>query len=195
VNSTYNDWLAELVPANSARLVFLRRNAIAAGVGAAVGLLGGLLLDSLKTSGKEEVGYAVVFGLGVVCAAVSMVFFMRMRDLERQTVQRQSLREGLKTFVAPFRHRNFRKVLIFLAIFFVGQTFAGNLYAAYALETLHMPFFWIQACTMMQALGTVASAGLWGFLADRYGNKPCLILAGVGIALNPSPGSQRPQRT
>ena len=185
VNSTYNEWLAELVPATSRGWYFSRRNAIGAGVGAAVGLFGGLLLDRFKSGGKEEIGFSVVFGIGVVCAAISMWFFMRMRDTERTIVQRESLREGLVSFVAPFRHRNFRKVLIFLAIFFVGQTFAGNLYAAFALETLHMPFFWIQACPMMQAVGTVASAGLWGFLADRYGNKPCLILAGVGIGLNP----------
>jgi len=185
VNSTYNDWLAQLVPPTSRGWYFSRRNAIGAGVGAAVGLFGGLLLDRFTSIGNEAGGFAVVFGIGVVCAGISMAFFMRMRDSEQPVVQRQSLREGLATFVAPWRHRNFRKVLIFLAIFFVGQTFAGNFYAAFALETLHMPFFWIQACPMMQAIGTVASAGLWGFLADRYGNKPCLILAGVGIGLNP----------
>jgi len=185
VNSTYNDWIAELVPARSRGWYFSRRNAIGAGVGATVGLLGGLLLDRFKGAGREDIGYSVVFGIGVLCAALSMAFFLRMRDMERKNVQKQSLREGLGSFAAPFRHREFRKVLLFLAMFFVGQTFAGNLYAAFALESLNMPFVWIQACTLMQALGTVASSSLWGFLADRYGNKPCLILAGVGIALNP----------
>ncbi|HJP83273.1 MAG TPA: MFS transporter, partial [Fimbriimonadaceae bacterium] len=185
VNSTYNDWLAELVPANSRGWYFSRRQAIGTAVGATVGLLGGLLLDRFQHANQPELGYAVVFGVGFVCAAVSMAFFLRMRDLERTNVAKQGLKEGLLTFAAPFRHRDFRKVLVFLAVFFVGQTFAGNLYAAYALESLKMPFVWIQVTAIMQATGTVFSAGLWGFLSDRYGNKPCLILAGVGIALSP----------
>ncbi len=185
VNSTYNDWLAELIPSNSRGWYFSRRQAIATAVAAAVGLLGGFILDRFQAAKQPEVGYAVVYGLGVLCAALSMFFFMKMRNLERKNVARQSVREGLSTFAAPFRDKNFRRVLIFLSMFFLGQTFAGNLYAAYALESLKMPFVWFQVTAIMQATGTVASAGLWGFLSDKYGNKPCLILAGFGIALSP----------
>lgn len=186
VNSTYNDWLAELVPSNSRGWYFSRRHAIGTGIGAAVGLLGGFLLDHFKFVEREAVGYAVVYGLGVVCAGLSFFFFMKMRDLERPAVVRQGLKEGLGTFAAPFRDRDFRKVLVFLAMFFLGQTFAGNLYAAYALESLKMPFVWFQICILCQAGTTMASSKLWGFLADRYGNKPCLILAGIGIAISPA---------
>ncbi len=186
VNSTYNDWLAELVPTNSRGWYFSRRHAIGTGIGAAVGLLGGFLLDHFKSVDQEAIGYSVVYGLGLVCAGLSFFFFMRMRDLERPKVVRQSVREGLSTFAAPFRDRDFRKVLIFLAVFFLGQTFAGNLYSAFALESLRMPFVWIQVCILCQAATTMASSKLWGFLADRYGNKPCLILAGIGIAISPA---------
>ena len=185
VNSTYNDWLAELIPANSRGWYFSRRQAIATAVAAVVGLLGGWLLDRFLAMRQPEVGYTVVYGVGVLCAGVSMFFFLRMRNLERANTVRQSVGQGLTTFAAPFRNREFRRVLIFLAMFFLGQTFAGNLYAAYALESLKMPFVWFQVTAIMQATGTVASAGLWGFLSDRYGNKPCLILAGFGIALSP----------
>ena len=186
VNSTYSDWVAELVPANSRGWYFSKRHAIGTGVGATVGLIGGFLLDRFKNAGNEAFGYTVVYGLGVVSAAVSVAFFLKMRDLERPSVERQSLRQGLSTFAAPFRDRDFRKVLVFLGVFFTGQTFAGNLYAAYALETLKMPFLWIQVFTLCMAATAILSSNLWGFLADRYGNKPCLVLSGIGIAVSPS---------
>jgi HEAT repeat protein/MFS family permease len=186
VNSTYSDWVAELVPANSRGWYFSKRHAIGTGVGATVGLLGGFLLDRFKSAGNEAFGYTVVFGLGVVSAAVSLTFFLKMRDLERPQVERVSLRQGLSSFAAPFRDRDFRKVLVFLAFFFLGQTFAGNLYAAYALESLKMPFIWIQSFALCMAATAILSSKLWGFLADRYGNKPCLVLAGIGIAVSPS---------
>lgn len=186
VNSTYSDWVAELVPANSRGWYFSKRHAIGTGVGSTVGLLGGFLLDRFKSAGNEAFGYTVVYGLGVVSAAVSLAFFLKMRDLERPQVERVSLRQGLSTFAAPFRDREFRKVLVFLAFFFLGQTFAGNLYAAYALESLKMPFIWIQAFALCMAATAILSSKLWGFLADRYGNKPCLVLSGIGIAISPS---------
>ena len=186
VNSTYNDWLAEMVPANSRGWYFSRRHALATGVGAVMGLLGGYLLDYFKDARKEAIGYSVVYGVGLLCAALSMFFYLRMKDRHRPQVVKESLREGLGGFVAPFRDKDFRRVLIFLGMFFLGQTFAGNLYSAYALESLKMPFVWIQACVLTMAVTTVASSQLWGFLADRYGNKPCLILAGLGIAISPS---------
>jgi len=36
------------------------------------------------------------------------------------------------------------------------------------------------------AVGNVAFARIWGFLADRYGNKPVLVLLAIGLALTPT---------
>lgn len=185
VSPIYNDWLAEMVPVNSRGSFFSRRNAISTAVGAVVGIVGGLMLDAFRKAGNEMHGLSVIYALGVVCAAASLFFFTRMSDMQREVPVRQSLREGLRAIGHPFLDREFRRVLIFLAVFFFGQTFVGNLYSAYALESLNLSFTVIQGTAVAQAFGMVVSAQMWGFLADRYGNKPMLMLCGLGIATNP----------
>ncbi len=187
VNPTYNEWLAEMVPGRSRGWFFSRRNALLTAVGGVVGILGGYALDTFRHAGRESLGLSVIFGTGVACAAISFGFYLRMSDLPRPAVVRETVKQGFQAVARPFADREFRRVLVFVSIFFAGQTYAGNLYTAYALESLKLSFTVIQLCGVMQALAMVLFGRLWGFLSDRYGNKPTLMLAGLGIATNPIP--------
>src|SRR5687768_8460724 len=113
VNPIYNDWLAEMIPSTSRGWFFSRRNAIAAGVGAAIGTLGALVLDYFKSEDLPDLGYATIFGIGVLCAAISFVAFAAMKDLKRENPIRQPLRQSLSAFAVPIRDKSFRNVLIF----------------------------------------------------------------------------------
>jgi HEAT repeat protein/Na+/melibiose symporter-like transporter len=186
-NSIYNDWLAEMVPDNSRGWFFGRRNAIATAVAAVIGIVGAVALDSMRATGREPLGFSLVFGIGMLCGLGSLVFFLMMRDVPRANPVKRNLKEGLEAIGAPFQDLAYRKVLIFLAVSTVGQAFAGNLFAAYARESLHLDFKILQGTAVFMAIGNVATAPLWGFLSDKYGNKPILTLAGYLIALNPLP--------
>ncbi len=185
VNPIYNDWLAEMVPSGSRGWYFSRRNAVATGVGASVGVVGGLILDAYRRSGQEGIGYATIFSLGIFCAGMSLWQFLRMRDLPRPNPVRQTVRDGTRAFGEPFKDRNFRRVLLFLSLFVFGQALPGNLFSAFALESLKLPFTIIQAAGFMHAIGYLIFARMWGFLADKYGNKPMLTLVGFGVAVTP----------
>lgn len=186
VNSTYNEWLAEMVPANSRGFFFSRRNAIATAVGASAGLVGAVILDAFKRAGQQEMGFTVIFGLGILFAAVSFFFFSRMKDTPRMNVERVPLKVALSGLRRPFEDRNFRRVLVFLAFFISAQAFAGNLFAAFAIKSLDLPYTIIQWAGVMHALGHVLAAKFFGFLADKYGNKPVLLLVGFGLSLTPT---------
>ncbi|HSI71881.1 MAG TPA: MFS transporter, partial [Fimbriimonas sp.] len=187
VNSIYNDWLAEMVPAESRGFFFSKRNAIAAAVGAAVGMVGAFILDWFRERDQEGTGFAFVFGIAFLCAGVSLAMFMRMRDVPREHPVKQNLLEGIKAISHPFRDLAFRRVLLFLGLFVFGQTFAGNLFVAYARESLHLDFKIIQGAVVAFAVGNVVSAKFWGFLSDKYGNRPVLMLVGTLLATNPIP--------
>jgi MFS family permease len=186
VNPIYSDWLAEMIPSNSRGWYFSRRNAIGAVIGAVAGILGAWFLDAIRTS-NPNAGFAGVFGLGCLFAGVSFVFYLRMVDLPRANPIRQNLKQGILAVGAPFGDRAFRSVLLFVAIAVLGQTFAGNLFAAFARESLKLDFRVIQGMAVTMAVGMVASAPLWGFFADKFGNKPLLSLGCFLLALNGIP--------
>ncbi|HRF60838.1 MAG TPA: MFS transporter [Fimbriimonadaceae bacterium] len=182
----YNDWLAELVPTNSRGWFFSRRMMIATAVGAVGGFAGGLVLDAFRRADEEPTGFSTIFAIGIACAAFSMVLFRKMADTPRPNPIRTSLRESLGAFRIPLRDHRFRPVLVFLFLFVLGQLFAGNLYSAYALETLKMPFAILQATGISVAIGSLLTARMWGFLADKYGNKPLVGILGLGLVLTPA---------
>lgn len=181
----YNDWLAEMVPANSRGWYFSRRNMLAAAVGATVAMGGGLLFDYFKRSGRIDLAFSITFGMGVVFAIVSMIFFMQMSELERPNPLKISLASGTRAMLAPFRDSSFRKVLIFFVVFLLSQTIAGNFFTAYAFEVLHMETTQLQVTAVTHAIGSLFAIRFWGFLSDRYGNKPILAILSLGIALTP----------
>lgn len=185
VNPIYNDWLAEMVPGNSRGAFFANRNALMVAIGASVGLLGGWLVKVFKDNGYANHGYTAVFGFAIVCAFTSWFFFSQMQDIPRHYPVKQSLKEGVLGFGIPFRDKEFRKVLTFLAVFIWGQAMAGNLWAAFAFESLKFTQLQLQFCAIMHAIGNVSMSKLWGYLADKYGNKPILMVGGVGMLLSP----------
>lgn len=186
VNPIYNDWLAEMIPANTRGAFFGGRNQIMVAIGASVGLAGGFLVDYFKHQDNSKVGFSVVFSFGLLCSVLSMYFFNQMKDIPRPNPVKQNIREGIAGFAVPFKDRDFRKVLLFLSIFIWGQVMPGNLWSAFAFESLKFEQSQLQLCGFSHAIGNILMSRWWGFLADKYGNKPLLGLAGIGMLVTPT---------
>lgn len=186
VQPIYNDWLAEMVPSNSRGWFFGRRTVISTGASVTIGLLGGLFLDRMRSLEADMTGYAVLFAVGIVFAFLSFGSFLRMRDLPRANPIRVRANEALRAITSPVRDARFRRVLGFSVMFMLGQMFAGSLFVAFALESLNLTFTQIQITQIAVGIGVVLCAGMWGYFADRYGNKPVLAIIGVLLAITPA---------
>jgi HEAT repeat protein/MFS family permease len=192
-NPVFFEWLTELIPATSRGWLFGRRNAIAAPTGAIVGLLGGWIIDRLTShpsSGKEfvnPIAFALVFGIAVAAGLVGQVFFSRMHDLQRAKVVRESFIQNVQAFTATLKDRDFVRALTFLVVFTGGLNFASNFFADFAFKSLEMPMMVLQIATLVHSAGNLLASRYWGFLGDKYGNKPMLVLAGIGMLITPIP--------
>jgi MFS family permease len=185
VGSTYNDWIAEIVPASSRGWYLSRRTAVATAAAMVIAFFGAVMLDAFRRNGQEALGFSLLFALGFLCSVVSMAFFLKMKDTPRPDPVKLEPREALRQLLRPFKDRAFHPVLVYTAVFMVGATLAGGLYAAFALETLGLDYTALQLTAVAHAVGTVMFARVWGFLADRYGNKPVLAILMAGTMLTP----------
>lgn len=185
VSPTYNEWIGNLVPDRSRGWYFSQRTLVSATVGMIVGMIGAWILDQFKGTEYESQGFAFVFSLGIICALMSWIYFQKMSDLKRENVQKADLKSIGQVVKEPFQDKNFRKVMLFVGIFWIGASFPGNLFSAYALESLKMDFTVLQLTSVTHTLGTILTVKLWGWLADKYGNKPVLLLLLIGVSFTP----------
>ena len=66
----------------------------------------------------------------------------------------------------------------------VAQSIAGQFFTVYQLQYLGLNYTSFQLLNAVASLGSLASMPLWGYLADKYGNKPILIIC-CGLVLVP----------
>lgn len=185
VNATYNAWLSWLVPESHRGWYFARRHAIATVVGVLIGFPASLGLDAMQRTNRYDLGLSIIFGAGVLFGLISFLFFLRMPDAHRKEIASGSLKESWKDLTSPLSHRPFRRLLVFLVIFLVGQAIAAPFFFKYGREVLALTFFDFQIFAAAHAFATLLSAPLWGYLSDKYGNKPVLFISGLLLALGP----------
>ncbi len=180
-------WITDVVPAASRGRYFGQRNMYAGWVGLVVPVLGGCFLDSAtkRHAGSVPEAFAVLFSVSCVFALGSFGLILRSPDVAQVKADAGGgAREALAYYQAPFADPNFRRVMAFLAAMVVGQSIAGQFFTVYQLKYLHLNYTAFQLLTAVATLASLASMPLWGYLADKYGNKPVLMIS-CGLVLVP----------
>ncbi len=180
-------WLTDLVPPDQRGRYFGRRNMILGLVSAAAALPPALFLDQAVKYHRfpPEYGFAVLFTLGALCLFLSLWSLSRMPEAPREPSPQRGLRGLMAFYREPFRSPNFRNLMMFNITFVFGQMFAGQFFTVYMLEQIRMPYLMVQMAGLVAALFSSLSMPLWGYLADKFGNRPLLLLAVWGVVFLP----------
>jgi HEAT repeat protein len=184
-------WISDLVPKDYRGRYFGRRNMYAGFVGMVASILGGLFIDhaTKQATMSQPLAFGALFGVAGVFALCSFFLGSRSPDVAPSVSAAGASAPGpkaaLRYYSAPFRDRNFRRIMLYNAILAAATGIAGQFFTVYQIKYLHFDY------TVMQLLGAVASiAGLgvmplWGYLADKYGNKPILAICNVLVIIAP----------
>jgi HEAT repeat protein/MFS family permease len=182
-------WMSDLVPPDHRGRFFGQRNVVAGVVGMVIALPAAWFLDAARDRHAEAWGFGVLFGLGVIAGLLSFACLLRQPEPPKRPSPLAATSGGLAGVLAfyrtPLADRNFRRLMLFNTVFSVGQNFAAPFFLVYGLENLHFTYVWLQIFAVLTGLATLTATPLWGYLSDRFGNKPLLILATFGVFLLP----------
>jgi HEAT repeat protein/MFS family permease len=178
-------WMTDLVPADHRGRYFARRNMIAGIVGMVIALPAAWFLDvATRRHHWESFGFGALFGVAVVTGLFSFATLLRQPEPHRPPPPEEALpgvKGVLDFYRAPLADRNFRRLILFNTIFGLGQNFAAPFFTVYALKNLHLNYVWLQTFATLNSVTGLASMPLWGYLADKFGNKPLMTIGIVGV--------------
>ncbi len=180
-------WLSDLIPADYRGRYFGKRNMILGLVAAFTALPPALFLDQAVKHDRfsPQIAFAVLFGVGAVFMFLSYFALSRMPEAPRGPMAGGGWSEFARFYREPFQDRNFKRMLRFIGFWTAGHTFAGQFFTVYQLEELKLPYIWIQGLGVITAVFSALGMPFWGYLSDKYGNKPLLAIAGGVVVFLP----------
>jgi HEAT repeat protein len=180
-SSGWMSWMADLIPEETRGSFFLRRSAVFQAVTVAWFFVASVLLD-LFAGASRSWAYALIFGVGAIGGVVDILLHLAIPEPPRSARPRFTAAE----FAAPLRDRNFRRFSLSIGLAILALNLACPFQAPYITspEAVGAPNVWLGIMTVIAVLTWVAIAPLWGFLMDRYGRKPVVLLGFlVGLTL------------
>jgi len=184
INVAITSLIAEVVPVQERARVVSTRQALVYGVSTVAGLVGGWALDLMPF----PLNYQVVFGVGTLASALSLVYLRRIR-LPEEVVARQSRPQSAipkQLGLIGTHHHDFVRFVLSLLLYNAGLYLPAPLYALYRVRNLAASDTWIGALAMVLNAMTIISYLYWGRQTPRLGHRKILLLGATGLVLFPT---------
>ena len=178
-------WMAELIPEPLRGVFWGRRGRNAGIVGIVASLLASLVLDGVSQEhGAADPRFAIVFGAGAVVGLVGIGFLRRLPSPRRTRTRRDG--DGWHTSLTrPLGDPNYRRFLLFSALWSFAAGYMAPFYLVYMLQGLHLSFVAVTALSAITNGLMAVSQTHWGRLGDHFGTKPVLRVGTYLIAVAP----------
>lgn len=157
-----DQWTMELAPKYRRGRFFAAQNIVSAIMNSVISLTLGWMLDHFSDRGLAGVGYLILYGCCCLLACADLFLLNRMEEICCEPVPNLKL----KDLSRPLLDRTYRKIVVFLPIWFFALNFSNAFLSVYMLQGLQMSH------TVITGVATVASAAgilgtwFWGRVAD-----------------------------
>jgi MFS family permease len=147
------------------------------------GAIGFGLSVELSDQAMQDWGWRVPFLVGVTIIPVAL--FMRSQLPETLDASAPTAHQSIGAVLGALIGRHARPVIIAFVVISSGTiaTYVLNYMTTYALTTLHMPPGVAIAATLVLGICTFVFSLIGGWLSDRIGRKPLLVLPRVIFTL------------
>ncbi|UUX94659.1 MFS transporter [Aquabacterium sp. J223] len=169
-----NAWLHQLIPGTALGGFFARRLLWGTVLSCVGTLAAGALVDGLGSDlGLHP--YSLCFLLAGLSGFVSSFYLARAPEpCMADAGPLGSLRRRL---AAPFRERNFRRLLVFLGAWNLASNLTAPFLTVFLLQQLRLPLSTVTGLWVLSQGANALTLYLWGRLSDRLTNKAVLSVA------------------
>lgn len=179
-------WMSDLVPETTRGAYFGKRNMIIAICGVGATLVGGLFLSfwNQRVSANNPYGFVCIFAVGGLAGLISARLLSRMPDLDDLSTVRVPFR--FTAFRQPFSEPNFRRLMWVVAGWTFATQLAAPFYTVFMIKHLHLSYMTMTIFTTLATLAMAFMMQTWGPLADKFGNKPVLVVSSLVLVFVPA---------
>ncbi|HEY5560818.1 MAG TPA: MFS transporter [Clostridiaceae bacterium] len=125
----------------------------------------GKLLDYFKYIDKEYNGFLII---GAIAFVMTIIHFFIISSIKEPMAHKSSFHIDLKKAITePFANKQFRKIIIFSALWNIGFCMANPFFSVYMVANLKLDYTYIMIVGVVSTLVRVSTTKLWGRFADR----------------------------
>jgi MFS family permease len=176
-------WMGDVVDAKFRGRWFSKRNTIISFTTIILAISAALILSSLKNSGKEMIGFIILFGIAFLARAYCVKIIGKHYEPKFKKRKRKKL--YLKKFIQESRKTNFGKFTLFRGIFALTIGITSPLTAIYLLRILQFDYLTYIIIILSGTFFSIITLNLWGKIADKYGNYRVIAITTLIIPLTP----------
>ncbi|MFH1074087.1 MAG: MFS transporter [Candidatus Firestonebacteria bacterium] len=183
-NIAWINWMGDIIPEKERGYYFGRRSIIAGLIAVIVSFLLGRYLDKVP---EKHIGFSVVYGIGAIAGFLSYYMLMRLPDTKNISPGKDkfSMKFILKKIQKVFTDKNFMNLVWFNVVWAFSLSFIGVFLNVFMFKELKMSYTLIVSFAIISTLANLALTPFWGRIADKYGNKPVMLICGNVLGFTP----------
>ncbi|HKQ67772.1 MAG TPA: MFS transporter [Polyangiaceae bacterium] len=178
--ASWVSWMGDLVPLEARPRHFAWRSRLFAFVNLSVALAAGYLAGDYSSQNAPWTFFTVVFALA------SLFRFLSYQMLKRQyepPMQPTRAKAGWRAQPS----RDFKQFCIAHGLVQGAAAMSGPFFSVWYLRDLKFDYLTLAVTSCSTVAGSIIALPGWGKLADRYGNRAVLWIAGLFVSLMPLP--------
>ncbi len=183
----WNSWMNDLIPKDRLGRFFSKRMLIMTMVGAGLTYLASVFLGFWEEhyAQGDVAPYALLFALAFLCSIISTLLIGRLHhpSLKRISVGEMTQLFTYRELLLPFRHENFRRLIIFMGIWSFAVNLAAPFFTVFMVNSLGYAISDVIRITVLTQLIYILTLRVWGRYSDMFSNKAILRICGPIFAL------------
>lgn len=158
-----DQWTMELAPRYCRGEFFAAKNILSALMNSVISLALGWQLDHFTARGHSGMGYLILYACCCLLACVDLLLLNHMQEIPCDPMRHLYLLD----LARPVLDKAYRKIVIFLPLWFFAVNFSNAFLSVYMIQGLEMSHTAITCVTTVASAAGILGTWFWGRLADR----------------------------